>query len=113
MNEANASPFAANATTTAVRARRTSAAAGGAPVVVTCTPHRIDSIHDTVRGRPGQVQLVIESPRYRSGVSTRPTLASVAARAGVSPSTASLAFSGSPRVTPGTRERVLTAAAEL
>jgi DNA-binding LacI/PurR family transcriptional regulator len=46
-------------------------------------------------------------------VSIRPTLASVAARAGVSPSTASLAFSGSPRVTPGTRERVLTAAAEL
>jgi DNA-binding LacI/PurR family transcriptional regulator len=46
-------------------------------------------------------------------VSTRPTLASVAALAGVSPSTASLAFSGSPRVTPSTRERVLTAAAEL
>jgi DNA-binding LacI/PurR family transcriptional regulator len=43
----------------------------------------------------------------------RPTLAAVAARAGVSPSTASLAFSGSPRVTPGTRERVLTAAAAL
>ncbi|WP_433287943.1 LacI family DNA-binding transcriptional regulator [Pseudonocardia sp. CA-142604] len=46
-------------------------------------------------------------------MSTRPTLASVAARAGVSPSTASLAFSGSPRVTSGTRERVLSAAAEL
>jgi DNA-binding LacI/PurR family transcriptional regulator len=46
-------------------------------------------------------------------MSTRPTLASVAAHAGVSPSTASLAFSGSPRVTPSTRERVLTAAAEL
>jgi DNA-binding LacI/PurR family transcriptional regulator len=43
----------------------------------------------------------------------RPTLATVAARAGVSPSTASLAFSGSPRVTPGTRERVLVAAAAL
>ncbi|HEY2207087.1 MAG TPA: LacI family DNA-binding transcriptional regulator [Pseudonocardia sp.] len=43
----------------------------------------------------------------------RPTLASVAARAGVSASTASLAFAGSPRVTPGTRERVLVAAAEL
>lgn len=46
-------------------------------------------------------------------MSGRPTLAAVAARAGVSPSTASLAFSGSPRVTPGTRERVLTAAAAL
>jgi DNA-binding LacI/PurR family transcriptional regulator len=46
-------------------------------------------------------------------VSARPTLAGVAARAGVSPSTASLAFSGSPRVTTATRERVLTAAAEL
>lgn len=43
----------------------------------------------------------------------RPTLAAVATRAGVSPSTASLAFSGSPRVAPATRERVLTAAAEL
>jgi DNA-binding LacI/PurR family transcriptional regulator len=46
-------------------------------------------------------------------VSTRPTLAAVAARAGVSPSTASLAFSGSPRVTGATRERVLAAAADL
>lgn len=43
----------------------------------------------------------------------RPTLATVAARAGVSPSTASLAFSGSTRVSPPTRERVLAAAAEL
>jgi DNA-binding LacI/PurR family transcriptional regulator len=46
-------------------------------------------------------------------VSTRPTLADVAARAGVSPSTASLAFSGSPRVAVATRDRVLTAAADL
>jgi DNA-binding LacI/PurR family transcriptional regulator len=46
-------------------------------------------------------------------VSTRPTLAAVAARAGVSPSTASLAFAGSPRVTGATRERVLAAAADL
>jgi DNA-binding LacI/PurR family transcriptional regulator len=44
---------------------------------------------------------------------SRPTLAAVAARAGVSPSTASLAFADSPRVAPATRERVLTAAAEL
>ena len=46
-------------------------------------------------------------------MSIRPTLAAVAARAGVSPSTASLVFSGSPRVTPGTKERVLAAAATL
>jgi DNA-binding LacI/PurR family transcriptional regulator len=46
-------------------------------------------------------------------VTTRPTLAAVAARAGVSPSTASLAFADSPRVTPATKERVLSAAAAL
>ncbi|GAA5174101.1 substrate-binding domain-containing protein [Pseudonocardia eucalypti] len=43
----------------------------------------------------------------------RPTLASVAARANVSPSTASLAFAGSPKVAAETRERVFTAAREL
>jgi DNA-binding LacI/PurR family transcriptional regulator len=43
----------------------------------------------------------------------RPTLAAVAAHAGVSPSTASLAFAGSPRVTTPTKERVLAAAAAL
>ncbi|MEJ3658440.1 LacI family DNA-binding transcriptional regulator [Actinomycetes bacterium KLBMP 9759] len=46
-------------------------------------------------------------------MTTRPTLARVAAHAGVSPSTASLAFAGSPRVTPATRERVLASAAAL
>ena len=44
---------------------------------------------------------------------TRPTLAAVAARAGVAPSTASLAFAGSPRVAEPTRARVLAAAAVL
>src|SRR5690606_34076944 len=43
----------------------------------------------------------------------RPTLAAVAARAGVSPSTASLVFSGAGPVAEATRERVLAAAAEL
>jgi DNA-binding LacI/PurR family transcriptional regulator len=43
----------------------------------------------------------------------RPTLAAVAARAGVSVSTASLVFSGAGPVAPATRERVLAAAAEL
>lgn len=43
----------------------------------------------------------------------RPTLAAVAARAGVSVSTASLVFSGSGPVAATTRERVLAAAAEL
>ena len=46
-------------------------------------------------------------------MTTRPTLAAVAARAGVSPSTASLAFAGSPRVAAPTRDRVLAAAADL
>lgn len=43
----------------------------------------------------------------------RPTLKAVAARAGVSTSTASLAFAGDPRVLAATRERVLAAADEL
>ncbi|MEO7006884.1 MAG: substrate-binding domain-containing protein [Terrimesophilobacter sp.] len=43
----------------------------------------------------------------------RPTLAAVAALAGVSPSTASLAFSGSGPVSVATRDRVLAAAATL
>jgi len=43
----------------------------------------------------------------------RPNLAAVAALAGVSPSTASLAFSGSGPVSTSTRERVLAAAAQL
>lgn len=43
----------------------------------------------------------------------RPTLAKVAALAGVSPSTASIAFSGSGPVSDETREKVLAAAREL
>ena len=43
----------------------------------------------------------------------RATLSTVAARAGVSSSTASLAFAGSSRVAPATVERVLRAADEL
>ncbi|KQM82107.1 LacI family DNA-binding transcriptional regulator [Agromyces sp. Leaf222] len=45
--------------------------------------------------------------------SARPTLSDVAARAGVSASTASLAFSGSGPVSDSTKQRVLAAAAEL
>jgi DNA-binding LacI/PurR family transcriptional regulator len=45
--------------------------------------------------------------------SPRPTLAAVAARAGVSVSTASLVFSGAGPVASSTRERVLAAAADL
>lgn len=44
---------------------------------------------------------------------TRPTLAAVAARAGVSASTASLVFSGAGPVADATRERVLAAASDL
>ena len=43
----------------------------------------------------------------------RPTLARVAELAGVSVSTASLAFSGAGPITPETREKVLAAAREL
>ena len=46
-------------------------------------------------------------------IAARPTLADVAAKAGVSASTASLAFSGSGPVSDATKERVLAAAAEL
>ncbi|WP_166985802.1 LacI family DNA-binding transcriptional regulator [Paramicrobacterium chengjingii] len=45
--------------------------------------------------------------------SSRPTLAHVAARAGVSPSTASIAFSGQGPVSDATKTKVLTAASEL
>ncbi|WP_418277895.1 LacI family DNA-binding transcriptional regulator [Isoptericola jiangsuensis] len=44
---------------------------------------------------------------------SRPTLAKVAQQAGVSVSTASLAFSGSGPITPETRDKVLAAAADL
>jgi len=60
----------------------------------------------------------IESFRVRyqpmdDRASARPTLAAVAARAGVSVSTASLVFSGRGPVSDATRDRVQTAAAEL
>ena len=48
-----------------------------------------------------------------SAARERPNLAAVAARAGVSPSTASLAFSGAGPVAEATRARVLAAAEEL
>ncbi|NYE37730.1 DNA-binding LacI/PurR family transcriptional regulator [Nocardioides cavernae] len=48
-----------------------------------------------------------------SGPSRAPTMADVAATAGVSLSTASLAFSGNKPVSAATRERVLSAAAQL
>lgn len=52
-------------------------------------------------------------PSTTTGAITRPTLADVAAKAGVSASTASLAFSGSGPVSDATKERVLAAASEL
>jgi DNA-binding LacI/PurR family transcriptional regulator len=52
------------------------------------------------------------SPAEKADV-TRPTLAAVARAAGVSASTASLAFSGAGPVSPATRDRVLAVAAEL
>jgi len=56
---------------------------------------------------------VTAEPAPATGAISRPTLADVAARAGVSASTASLAFSGSGPVSDATKERVLAAAAEL
>ncbi|WP_206690771.1 LacI family DNA-binding transcriptional regulator [Quadrisphaera sp. INWT6] len=53
------------------------------------------------------------APRASSPVAGRPVLKDVAARAGVSTSTASLAFAGDRRVLEATRTRVLAAAAEL
>ncbi|GAA1693829.1 substrate-binding domain-containing protein [Microcella alkalica] len=53
------------------------------------------------------------TPANLPGDGTRATLAQVAARAGVSASTASLAFSGAGPVADETRERVLAAAREL
>jgi len=52
-------------------------------------------------------------PTRRCPLSQRTTLADVAAAAGVSVSTASLAFSGAGPIAAATRERVLAAAAEL
>jgi DNA-binding LacI/PurR family transcriptional regulator len=112
MNDAIASPLAAKTATTAVRAWAVPGA-GSARAVLTVPPrqrHRIDS---TVRDSAGTIQPISAGGTSVGAVSGRPTLAAVAARAGVSPSTASLAFSGSPRVTPGTRDRVLAAAAAL
>ncbi|GGI45261.1 DNA-binding LacI/PurR family transcriptional regulator [Agromyces flavus] len=57
--------------------------------------------------------MTIESSAPETGVVPRVTLADVAARAGVSASTASLAFSGSGPVSDATKERVFAAAAEL
>lgn len=56
---------------------------------------------------------VSPDPAAATGAPARPTLADVAARAGVSASTASLAFSGSGPVSDATKERVLAAASEL
>ena len=54
-----------------------------------------------------------EGQATRPAAARRPTLREVAARAGVSASTASLSFAGDPRVAHDTRERVLEAAGEL
>ena len=83
--------------------------------------NRFDCLHRTWLRTRSQPDTVASVPQRRSPQgpprprpeTARPTLASVASRAGVSPSTASLAFAGSPRVAPATRDRVLTAAAEL
>ncbi len=62
---------------------------------------------------PRIVSVKAETPAPGTAAISRVTLADVAARAGVSASTASLAFSGSGPVSDATKERVLAAAAEL
>ena len=82
-------------------------------------PIAVESIRrgHTLRHCGGYRQGVTDAERVAGrGVlsgGSRPKLAGVAALAGVSPSTASLALSGSPRVASATRERVRAAAATL
>jgi DNA-binding LacI/PurR family transcriptional regulator len=86
---------------------------GATSVWVTSTPvESIRYVHGTGARSHAQPDTVGSVPPRRLSPA-RPTLAVVAARAGVSPSTASLAFAGSSRVAPATRDRVLAAAAEL
>ncbi len=69
---------------------------------------------DQARATPGSSAVPPgAAPALATAGSTRPTLADVARRAGVSASTASLVFSGAGPVSAATRERVLAAAAEL
>jgi len=69
--------------------------------------YRIDSIKSI------RLSYQFMEPEASSTAITRPTLAAVAKRAGVSASTASLAFSGAGPVSDDTKARVLAAAAEL
>ncbi|PZE86985.1 LacI family DNA-binding transcriptional regulator [Curtobacterium sp. MCBD17_032] len=62
------------------------------------------------RRRPDAAEV---SRASRSARAARPTLAAVARAAGVAPSTASLAFSGSGPVSEDTRQRILAVAADL
>lgn len=66
------------------------------------------SAHDPSGNRPSAA-----TNPTPNGTGARPTLASVASLAGVSPSTASLAFSGAGPVSESTRARVLAAAETL
>src|SRR6187551_891500 len=84
---------------------------------------RIDSIESIRLGyrfmrdeatTPGQASAAAARPGPDAPpVPQRPNLAAVAALAGVSPSTASLAFSGAGPVSDATRAKVLAAAAAL
>jgi DNA-binding LacI/PurR family transcriptional regulator len=68
---------------------------------------------DGQKGVGAMTEQVVATAADRPVADKRPTLAAVAALAGVSVSTASLAFSGSGPVSPQTRERVLAAAEQL
>jgi DNA-binding LacI/PurR family transcriptional regulator len=75
------------------------------------TDHRGSRPADAAR--PASAPRPADAARPAGAEPARPTLAAVAARAGVSASTASLAFSGSGPVSAATRERVLAAAKAL
>ncbi|WP_211319223.1 LacI family DNA-binding transcriptional regulator [Quadrisphaera granulorum] len=70
-------------------------------------------MRDTGQGDAGHGDAKAPGAGASGAPAPKPTLKAVAARAGVSTSTASLTFAGDPRVLPGTRARVLAAAAEL
>ena len=106
MNAAKDTPLAANTTATAVRARKT-ATSGGASCVslrTSASSNRFDPYANPRRrprstaGRPGIASSVVSAADREPAV--------VRERAAVSPSAASLAFAGGPRVTASNRARV-------
>src|SRR6478609_6650301 len=115
---AKAAPLMAKAVNTAARAVRTAVSGGVVTAVSMGEASRAGPASRSVR----QEEISVESirpnrfdsmPSMASRGQARPTLRTVAERAGVSVSTASLVFSGKGPVAPATADRVKEAAAEL